>query len=113
MRRLPAAAFRWRRGTAQLTALSGPESDDAADRVVRRYADGDSVTWNHFDSEAAHPAAQLCQHFMAGIALYAVQTAGVNRHHGSLHIYQIVFAQSGVLLTENVRLGPNQPRALH
>ena len=37
---------------------------------------------------------------MAGIALHAVQTARVNRNNGSLHVYQIVFAQSGVLMTE-------------
>jgi hypothetical protein len=46
---------------------------------------------------------------MARIALHAVQTARVNRNNGSLHVYQIVFAQSGVLLNRgNVRLGPNQ-----
>jgi hypothetical protein len=73
MWRLPSAAsFRWRRGTTQLTALSGSECDDAADRVVWGYANGDSVTWNDFDSEPTHPATQLRQHFMAGIALHAV-----------------------------------------
>jgi hypothetical protein len=75
--------------------LSGSECDDAADRVVRGYTDCDAVSWNDFDSEAAHPAAQLCQHFMPGVALHAVQPARVNRNHGSLHINQIVFAQSG------------------
>jgi hypothetical protein len=39
---------------------------------------------------------------MAGIALHAVQPARVNRNHGSLHVYEIVFAQSGVLLTEEM-----------
>jgi len=52
--------------------LSGSEGDDSADRVVRRYADGDTVSWNDFDSEAPHPAAQLRQHFMPGVALHAV-----------------------------------------
>jgi hypothetical protein len=33
---------------------------------------------------------------MAGIALHTVQTARVNRNYGSLHVYQIVFAQSGM-----------------
>jgi hypothetical protein len=103
MGRLPAAApFRGRRGTAQLNALSGSESDDAADRVVRGYANCDAVTWNDFDSEAAHPAAQLRQYFMARVALHAVQPARVNRNYGSLHVNQIVFAQSGVLLTEEM-----------
>ena len=46
---------------------------------------------------------------MAGIALHAVQTARVNRNHGSLHIYQIVFAQSGVLLTEEKMSGLAEP----
>lgn len=39
---------------------------------------------------------------MAGIALHAIQTTRVNRNNGSLHVYQIVFAQSGVLLTEEM-----------
>jgi hypothetical protein len=32
---------------------------------------------------------------MPGVALHAVQPARVNRNYGSLHINQIVFAQSG------------------
>jgi hypothetical protein len=55
-----------------LNALSGSECDDAADRVVRGYTDCDAISWNDFDSEAAHPAAQLRQHFMPGVALHAV-----------------------------------------
>jgi hypothetical protein len=101
-RLMAAASFRWRRGTTQLSALSGAEGDDAADRVVRRYANRDAVAGNNFDSEATHPAAQLRQHLMPRITLHAVQTARVNRNHGSLHIYQIVFAQSGVPLTEEM-----------
>ena len=73
--------------------LSGSEGDDAADRVIRRNANGDAVAWNNFDSEATHPAAQLRQHFMPGVTLHAVQPTRVNRNHGSLHINQIVFAQ--------------------
>ena len=79
-----------------MTALSGSEGNDPADRVIRGYTDCHSVSGNDFDSEAAHPATQLRQHFMARIALHAVQTARVNRNYGSLHVYQIVFAQSGV-----------------
>ena len=100
-----AASFRWRRGTTQLSALSGAERDDAADRIVRRYANCDAVAGNDFDSKAAHSAAQLRQHFMARITLHAVQTARVNRNHGSLHVYQIVFAQSGVLLNRREMSG--------
>jgi hypothetical protein len=73
--------------------LSGSECDDAADRVVRGYTDCDAVSWNHFDSEAAHPAAQLREDFMASIALHAVEATRVNSHHRSLHVDQIVFAQ--------------------
>jgi len=80
--------------------LSGSESNDAANRVVRGYADCDAVSRNDFDSEATHSAAQLRQHFVPGVTLHAVQPTRVNRNYGSLHVYQIVFAQSGVLLTE-------------
>jgi hypothetical protein len=76
--------------------LSCAEGNDPADRIVRGYADCHAISWNNFDSKAAHPATQLRQHFMAGVALHAVQTARVNRNYGSLHVYQIVFAQSGV-----------------
>src|SRR4030095_580752 len=85
-----------------LTELPGPESDDAADRVIRGDTDRYAVAWNNFDSEAAHPAAQLRQHLVASVALHAVQPTGVNRDHGSLHVNQIVFAQRGVLVTEVV-----------
>jgi hypothetical protein len=75
--------------------LPGSERDDPAHRVVGRHTNSDTVAWNHFDSETPHPAAQLRQHLVAGVALHAVQPTGMNRNHGSLHIYQIVFAQEG------------------
>ena len=74
--------------------LSGAEGDDAADGVVGRNADSDPVTGNDFDSEAAHPAAQLREYFVARIALDSVKPAGMDRDDRSLHINQIVFAQS-------------------
>ncbi len=77
--------------------LSGAEGDDAADGVVRRHTDGDPVTRNDFDSKAAHPAAQLREHFVARIALHSVKPAGVDRHDGPLHINQIVLAQQLIL----------------
>jgi hypothetical protein len=80
-------------GVLLTKALSGSERNDPADRIVRRDSNGDSVTRNNLDSEAAHPSAQLCEHFVAGIALHAVQPTRVNRNHGSLHVNQIVFAQ--------------------
>ena len=58
-------------------------------------ADSDAVARDDLDSEAAHPAAQLCEHFVPGVTLHAVEPTGVNRYHGSLHINQIVFAQRG------------------
>ena len=73
--------------------LARPEGDDAADRIVRRDADGDAIPWNHFDAEATHPAAELGQHFMAGVALDPVQPAAVDGDHGALHVNEIVLAQ--------------------
>ncbi len=73
--------------------LSGAEGDDAADGVVRRHTDGDPVTRNDLDSKAAHPAAQLREHFVARIALHAVKPTRVDRDDRALHINQIVFAQ--------------------
>ena len=69
------------------------ESDDAPDRVVGRDTYCHAVTRNNFDSEAAHAAAELCEHFMALIALHAVQTAAVDRYDRALHIDQIVLPQ--------------------
>src|SRR5262245_34231992 len=74
--------------------LAGPEGDDAADRIVRRHADGQAISGNNLDSEAAHPSAQLGKHFVAGVALHAIQPAAVDRHNGPLHVNQIVLAQS-------------------
>jgi hypothetical protein len=74
--------------------LSGADRDDAADRIIRRYTDGHAITGDYFDSEAAHPAAQLREHLVPGVALHAVQPTGVDRDDGALHIYQIVLAQS-------------------
>jgi hypothetical protein len=79
--------------TAQSFRLSGSEGDDAANRVVRRHANGDTIAGHDLDPEAAHPSAQLREHFMAGIALDAVQPTRVNGDHSPLHIDQIVFAQ--------------------
>jgi hypothetical protein len=77
--------------------LSGAERDDAPDRIVGGDANRDAVTWNDLDTEAAHPPAQLREHFVTGITLDAIQPAGMHRHYGSLHVYQIVFAQQLIL----------------
>jgi hypothetical protein len=82
-------------------ALSRPERNDSADRVIRRDADGHTVARHHLDTEAAHPAAQLRQHFVSCVALDAIQPAGMNGHDRSLHIYEIVLAQSAHPFTES------------
>src|SRR3954470_11571784 len=74
--------------------LARPEGDDAADRIVRRDADGDAIPGNHFDAEAAHPAAELGQHFMAGVALHTVEAPAVDCHDRALHVDEIVLAQT-------------------
>ena len=74
--------------------LACAEGDDAPDRIVRRHADGHAISRNDLDAEAAHAAAELGEHFVAGVALHAVKTATVNRHHGALHVDEIVLAQT-------------------
>jgi hypothetical protein len=48
--------------------LTGSECNDAADRIVRRNPDSHAIARNYFDSETAHAAAQLSEHFMPRIA---------------------------------------------
>jgi len=66
--------------------LSCAERDDAADRIVGRDANRYAVTGDDLDAETPHPAAQLSEHFVAGIALDAIQTSRVHRYYSSLHI---------------------------
>jgi len=73
--------------------LAGAERNDAPDRIVRRNANRHAIAWDHLDAEPAHPSAQLREHFVASVALHAVETAAVNRHYGALHVDQIVLAQ--------------------
>ena len=75
--------------------LACTERDDAPDGIVRRDADGNAISRNDLYAEATHAPTQLSEHFVAGVALYAVKTAAVNCHHGALHVNQIVLAQSG------------------
>src|SRR4051794_27757725 len=93
--------------------LACPEGDDAPDRIVRRDADGDAIPGNHFDAEAAHPAAQLGQHFMAGVALHTVEAPAVDCHDRALHVDEIVLAQtaSDPFLVTNIV--PSYGRAVH
>jgi len=52
--------------------LARPEGDDAPNRIVRRNADRYAISGNHLDSEAAHSAAELGEHFVSGVALHTV-----------------------------------------
>jgi hypothetical protein len=74
--------------------LACAEGDDAPDGIIWRDPNGYSIARNHLDAKAAHSAAELGQHFVAGIALYAVKTAAVHRDHGALHVNEIILAQS-------------------
>src|SRR4029077_9171800 len=73
--------------------LACTERDDATNRIVGRNPNGHPVAWNHFDAEAAHAAAQLREHLMAGVTLHAVEPAAVDRHDRALHVDQVVLAQ--------------------
>ena len=73
--------------------LACAEGDDAPDRIVRRNADRHSVTRDDFNTEPTHPAAELGQHFVAGVTLHAVKPATMHGYHCALHVDQIVLAQ--------------------
>jgi hypothetical protein len=73
--------------------LACAEGDDAPNGIVRRHSDGNAIARDYLDAEAAHSAAELGQHFVAGVALHAVKTAAMDRNHGALHINEIILAQ--------------------
>jgi len=83
----------WNRRTCP--DLTCAECDDAADWIVGRNPHGHAVAWNNLDTKATHTAAQLGEHFMPGIALNAIETSAVHCYDCSLHVDQIVFAQTG------------------
>ena len=76
-----------------MVSSASAEGDDAANGIVGRDADRDAIPWNHLDPEAAHPAAQLCEHLVALVALHAIKPAAVDRNDRALHVDQIVLAQ--------------------
>ena len=80
-------------GVQTVIWLARAERDDAPDGIVRRDADGHPIARNNFDTEAAHAAAELGQHFVAGVTLHAVKPAAVHGHDSALHVNQIVLAQ--------------------
>ena len=73
--------------------LACAEGNDAPDRIVRRNADGHAISRDDLDAEAAHSAAELGQHFMAGVTLHAVKPSAMHGYDGALHVDQIVLAQ--------------------
>ena len=76
------------------TRLSGPEGDDAPHGIIGRHPDGHAITRNNFDSEAAHAAAQLGEHFVSRVTLHAIKAAGMHGDYRALHVDQIVFTQT-------------------
>ena len=76
-----------------LCDLASAEGDDASDGVVGRDSHGDPITRNDLNTEAAHPAAQLGQHFVAGVHLHAIEAAAMHGDHGALDINEIVLTQ--------------------
>jgi hypothetical protein len=73
--------------------LACTEGDDPPDRIVRRNADRDPVSRDHFDSKPPHPAAQLSQHLVTSVTLHAVKPPAMHGHDSALHVDQIVLAQ--------------------
>jgi len=78
-----------------IAGLSRAERDDAANWIVRGDPHGDAVTRNNLYAEAAHTAAELGKHLMPRIALNTIKTSAVHCHYRSLHVDQVVFAQTG------------------
>jgi hypothetical protein len=74
--------------------LARAEGDDAADGIVGRNAYGHAISRDNFDAEAAHAAAQLGQHFVAGVALNPVEAPAMDSHDRTLHVDEIVLAQT-------------------
>src|SRR4029453_1005777 len=78
-------------GNSKLTCAEG---DDAADRVVRRNADGHPVARHDLDPKSAHAPAELREHFVASIRLPPAQPAAVHCDDCALDIDQIVLTQT-------------------
>ena len=70
-------------GSSKLTCAEG---DDAADRVVRRNADGHPVTGHDLDAKTPHPTAELRQYLVARIRLDPVQAAAVHGYDRALDV---------------------------
>ena len=73
--------------------LPRAERDDPAHWIVGGDADRHAVSGYYLDSEPPHAAAKLGEYLVALVALYAVETAAVHRHHRALNVNQIVLTQ--------------------
>jgi len=74
--------------------LARAEGNDAPDGIVRRNANGHAISRNNFDAEAAHSAAELREHFVSRVALNPIEAPAMNSHYRTLHVYEIVLAQT-------------------
>jgi hypothetical protein len=74
--------------------LARAEGDDAADGIVGRNTYGHAISRDNFNAEAAHAAAELGQHFVAGVALNPVEAPAMDGHNRTLHVDEIVLAQT-------------------
>jgi hypothetical protein len=84
---------------SKFVLLARSEGDDAPHGIVRRDPDSHTISGDNFDTETAHPAAELGEHFMTRIALDTVKTAAVHCHDGALHVDEIVLAQTLAFLS--------------
>ena len=74
--------------------LARPEGDDASDGIVGGNTHGHAISRDNFDAEAAHTPAKLGQHFVAGVALNPVKATAMDGHYRTLHVDEIVLAQT-------------------
>ena len=56
----------------KMSVLASAEGNDAANRIVRRDANGDPIARYYLNSKTAHATAQLGEYLVAGIALYPI-----------------------------------------
>ena len=74
-------------GELNCVFLPCAERDDAALRIVGRNANRDPIAGHNLDAKPPHPAAQLGEHFVAGVYLHAVKTTAMHSDNRALHVY--------------------------
>jgi len=75
-------------------ASAAAEDDESVARVVRRYGNGDAVSWDHPDAVAPHASADLGQELHAVVALHAVVPASERLDDDALDLNEIVASQA-------------------